>query len=118
MCWGKDSGRGWRDGWGSGRAQARRRTPRRAQARWTGGAPFYDTYRTADGRYMAVGALERKFYAELLARLGLDAAELPDQYDRSGWPLLRERLAAAFGARTQAEWTARFEGSDACVAPV
>jgi alpha-methylacyl-CoA racemase len=83
-----------------------------------GGAPFYDTYRTADGRHMAVGALEPKFYAELLARLGLDPAGLPAQYDRSGWPVLRAALAAAFGARTQAEWTAAFDGSDACVAPV
>ncbi len=83
-----------------------------------GGAPFYDTYRTADGRHMAVGALEPKFYAELLARLGLDPAGLPAQYDRSGWPALRAALAAAFGGRTQAEWAAVFDGSDACVAPV
>jgi alpha-methylacyl-CoA racemase len=83
-----------------------------------GGAPFYDTYRTADGRHMAVGALEPKFYAELLARLGLDPAGLPAQYDRSGWPELRARLEAAFAARTQAEWAAVFDGSDACVAPV
>ncbi|HEY6279095.1 MAG TPA: CaiB/BaiF CoA-transferase family protein [Streptosporangiaceae bacterium] len=83
-----------------------------------GGAPFYDTYRTADGRHMAVGALEPKFYAELLARLGLDPAGLPDQYDRSGWPQLRARLAEAFAGRTQAEWVAVFGGSDACVAPV
>jgi alpha-methylacyl-CoA racemase len=83
-----------------------------------GGAPFYDTYRTADGRHMAVGALEPKFYAELLARLGLDPSGLPAQYDRSGWPVLRGALAAAFGGRTQAEWAAVFDGSDACVAPV
>ena len=83
-----------------------------------GGAPFYDTYRTADGRHMAVGALEPKFYAELLARLGLDPAGLPAQYDRSGWPVLRAALTAAFGGRTQAEWAAVFDGSDACVAPV
>jgi alpha-methylacyl-CoA racemase len=83
-----------------------------------GGAPFYDTYRTADGRHVAVGALEPKFYAELLARLGLDPAGLPGQYDRSGWPVLRSALAAAFGSRTQAEWVAAFDGSDACVAPV
>jgi len=57
-----------------------------------GGAPFYDTYATADGRHVAVGALEPKFYAELLDRLGLDGAGLPAQYDRSGWPELRARL--------------------------
>jgi alpha-methylacyl-CoA racemase len=83
-----------------------------------GGAPFYDTYATADGRHMAVGALEPKFYAELLARLGLDGAGLPAQYDRSGWPGLRARLDEVFAGRTQAEWVEVFAGSDACVAPV
>ena len=83
-----------------------------------GGAPFYDTYTTADGRYMAVGALEPKFYAELLAGLGLDEAGLPAQYDRSGWPELRARFTEAFAGRTQAEWVEAFAGSDACVAPV
>jgi alpha-methylacyl-CoA racemase len=83
-----------------------------------GGAPFYDTYRSADGRHMAVGALEPKFYAELLTRLGLDSAGLPAQYDRSGWPRLRARFAEVFAARTQAEWMEVFAGSDACVAPV
>jgi alpha-methylacyl-CoA racemase len=83
-----------------------------------GGAPFYDTYTTADGRFMAVGALEPKFYGELLARLGLDEAGLPAQYDRSGWPELRARFTEAFAGRTQAQWVEAFEGSDACVAPV
>jgi len=83
-----------------------------------GGAPFYDTYPTADGRHMAVGALEPKFYAELLTRLGLDGDGLPAQYDRSGWPRLRARLAEVFAARSQAEWMEVFAGSDACVAPV
>jgi crotonobetainyl-CoA:carnitine CoA-transferase CaiB-like acyl-CoA transferase len=83
-----------------------------------GGAPFYDTYATADGRYLAVGALEPKFYAELLAILGLDEAGLPAQYDRSGWPELRARFTEAFAGRTQGEWTEAFAGSDACVAPV
>jgi alpha-methylacyl-CoA racemase len=83
-----------------------------------GGAPFYDTYQTADGRHVAVGALEPKFYADLLAGLELDAAGLPGQYDRSGWPVLRERFVEAFGKRTRDEWAERFAGSDACVAPV
>jgi alpha-methylacyl-CoA racemase len=83
-----------------------------------GGAPFYDTYATSDGRYMAVGALEPKFYDELLTRLGLASAGLPAQYDRSGWPVLRQGLAEAFASRTQAEWDEVFAGSDACVAPV
>jgi alpha-methylacyl-CoA racemase len=82
------------------------------------GAPFYDTYATADGRHMAVGALEPRFYAELLDRLGLDGAGLPAQYDRSGWPELRTRLTEVFAGRTQTEWADVFAGSDACVAPV
>jgi alpha-methylacyl-CoA racemase len=83
-----------------------------------GGAPFYDTYETADGGHVAVGALEPQFYAELLAGLGLADAGLPSQYDRAGWPVLRERFTAAFKQRTRDEWTAAFSGSDACVAPV
>jgi alpha-methylacyl-CoA racemase len=82
------------------------------------GAPWYDTYETKDHRYVAVGAIEPKFYAELLDRLGLAAAALPDQNDRTGWPVLRARLAAAFAAKTRDEWSRVFEGSDACVAPV
>ena len=83
-----------------------------------GGAPFYDTYRTSDGEFMAVGALERAFYRELLAGLGLAGEELPDQYDPAGWPVLRARFAARFAERTRAEWTEVFAGVDACVAPV
>ena len=83
-----------------------------------GGAPFYDTYATADGRFVAVGALEPAFYAALLGGLGLADAGLPGQYDRERWPELRERLAAAFATRTRDEWAAHFAGTDACVAPV
>jgi crotonobetainyl-CoA:carnitine CoA-transferase CaiB-like acyl-CoA transferase len=84
-----------------------------------GGAPFYDTYRTADGGYLAVGALEPPFYAALLAGLGLDGeADLPDQYDRAGWPELRRRFAERFAQRSRAEWTAVFADVDACVVPV
>ncbi len=83
-----------------------------------GGAPFYDTYETADGGYIAVGALEPKFYAELLHGLGLAEDDLPGQYDRAGWPVLRERFAAAFAKRTRDEWAEAFAGRDACVAPV
>jgi alpha-methylacyl-CoA racemase len=82
-----------------------------------GGAPFYSVYGTADGRHMAVGALEPKFYAEFIARLGLDE-DPARQLDRRGWDALRGRIAAAFAARTQAEWTEVFSASDACVAPV
>jgi alpha-methylacyl-CoA racemase len=83
-----------------------------------GGAPFYGVYETADGRHLAVGALEPQFWAELLRRLGLDAGELPDQLDRDGWPLLRQRLAALFRTRTLDEWSELLAGTDACVAPV
>ncbi len=83
-----------------------------------GGAPFYRCYETADGRYVAVGALEPQFFAELVDRLGLDAGELPAQYDRSRWGELREVLAARFAQATRHEWEAVFAGSDACVVPV
>ena len=83
-----------------------------------GGAPWYDTYRTSDGHYMSVGAVEQRFYRELLEKLALANAGLPDQYDRSGWPRLREVFSGAFLRHTRDEWCAVFEGSDACVAPV
>jgi alpha-methylacyl-CoA racemase len=82
------------------------------------GAPWYDTYETSDGKFVAIGALEPKFYAELLSRLGLTYEELPAQHDRAGWPLLRARFAAIFRTRTRDEWCRAFEGSDACFAPV
>jgi alpha-methylacyl-CoA racemase len=83
-----------------------------------GGAPFYDTYATADGQYMAVGALEPQFYAALLAGLELTDAGLPAQHDRARWPELRQRFAATFASRTRAEWEQVFAGADACVSPV
>ena len=83
-----------------------------------GGAPFYDTYETADGGAVAVGALEAKFYAELLAGLGLAGEDLPGQHDRAGWPVLRARFAEVFATRTRDEWAEVFAGSDGCVAPV
>lgn len=83
-----------------------------------GGAPFYSVYETADGRHMAVGALEPQFFAELLARLELDPHKLPGQFDVERWPELRAALTAVFRSRTQAHWTQLLEGSDACVAPV
>jgi len=83
-----------------------------------GGAPFYDAYETADGHHVAIAAIEPQFYAELLAKLGLEGESLPDQNDPSGWPVLRERLTALFRTRTRDEWCALLEGSDACFAPV
>ena len=83
-----------------------------------GAAPWYSTYRTRDGRFVAVGALEPKFYAELLRGLGLASERLPAQYDRTAWPTLRARFATAFAERTRDEWMTVFAASDACVAPV
>jgi len=83
-----------------------------------GGAHFYDAYETADGQYIAVGAIEPQFYAELVQRCGLDAEELPAQNDRSAWPAMKERFAALFRTRTRAEWCELLEGTDACVSPV
>ncbi|HRZ62501.1 MAG TPA: CaiB/BaiF CoA-transferase family protein [Rubrivivax sp.] len=83
-----------------------------------GGAPFYDTYETADGRHVSIGALEPKFFAELVQRIGLDARFVARQYDRRAWPELRAALAAALRSKTRAEWCALLEGTDACFAPV
>jgi alpha-methylacyl-CoA racemase len=82
-----------------------------------GGAPFYAVYPTADHRYLAVGALESRFYVAFLAGLGEVAQDWP-QYDRSRWPALRARIAQRIATRTRDEWTEIFIGSDACVAPV
>jgi alpha-methylacyl-CoA racemase len=81
-----------------------------------GGAPFYDTYRCADGGYVAIGALEPQFWAVVVATLGLQ--DPPEQYDATRWPELRSLLADAFASRTRDEWAAVFEGLDACVSPV
>ncbi|CAA9212433.1 MAG: Alpha-methylacyl-CoA racemase [uncultured Acetobacteraceae bacterium] len=83
-----------------------------------GAAPWYDTYQCADGRWVAVGPIEPRFFALAAEKLGLDAARFGDRMDPANWPALREALAAAFRARTRDDWTALFEGTDACVAPV
>jgi alpha-methylacyl-CoA racemase len=82
------------------------------------GAPFYDVYECADGRYISIGALEGQFYAELIERAGLAGEDLPHQMDRPRWEELRTRLAALFRTRTRDEWCALLEGTDACFAPV
>jgi len=81
------------------------------------GAPFYDVYETADGRHVAVGALEPQFHARLLALLEIPADEMV-QWDREHWPEHRARLAAAFRTGTREQWAERFAGEDACVTPV
>jgi len=83
-----------------------------------GGAPFYGTYETSDGKFVAIGAIEPQFWAELLARLGIEAATLGFQHDRDAWPLMRETLAGVFRTRTRDQWCELLEGSDACFAPV
>lgn len=86
-----------------------------------GAAPFYGSYACADGRCLAVGPLEPQFWAEFVRRLGLEGEEGFDErsrHDRRRWPALRERIAARLRERTRDDWCARFEGSDACVAPV
>ncbi len=83
-----------------------------------GGAPYYDTYECADGRYVAVGAIEPQFYAAMLAGLGLDAADLPGQNDVTRWPELRAILTQTFAGRDRDQWAKVFAESDACVTPV
>ena len=83
-----------------------------------GGAPFYDTYVCADGKHVAVGALEPQFYDRLLAGLGLDSATLPAQLDQAGWPVLRAAIAGALATRPRDAWTETFTGVDACLTPV
>jgi alpha-methylacyl-CoA racemase len=98
-----------------------------AQGRWRDeagvnfsdtGAPFYEVYECADGKFVAVGALERAFYLTLLEGLGLDEAKLPDRRDPASWQPLKERFAAVFRTRTRDEWAQVFGATDACVAPV
>ncbi len=81
------------------------------------GAHFYEVYETADAKFVAVGTVEPKFYAELMDRIGLDA-DLDAQYDHGRWPAEKERLAATFRTKTRDEWCALLEHTDACFAPV
>ncbi|RNL81120.1 CaiB/BaiF CoA transferase family protein [Nocardioides marmorisolisilvae] len=83
-----------------------------------GAAAFYDTYPCADGKYVAVGCVEPQFFAELVEKLGLDEPDLPFQLDPTGWDDWRAVIGKAFLARSRDEWTAHFDGSDACVTPV
>jgi alpha-methylacyl-CoA racemase len=99
----------------------------RAAGRWTDqrgdnildtGAHYYDVYETRDGKYVSVGSIEPKFYAELLRLTGLEHEELPRQNDRAAWPTLKERVAAIFRIKTRDEWCRLMEGSEVCFAPV
>jgi len=82
------------------------------------GSHFYDAYETSDGEFVAIGAIEPQFYAELLNRIGVDPKSLPPQMDRASWPEAKDALAKVFRTKTRAEWCALLEGSDACFAPV
>lgn len=83
-----------------------------------GGAPFMRTYRTRDGGYVAVAALENRFYRNLLQGVGLADIDPSRQMNPADWPALEQRLEDAFGTRTRDEWALHFEGRDACVTPV
>lgn len=83
-----------------------------------GAAPYYATYTCSDGRFVAVGAIENRFYDELVAGLELEVGQLPDRADRENWPRLRALFTATFVSRTRDDWAAVFSGTDACVTPV
>ncbi|XP_070542938.1 alpha-methylacyl-CoA racemase-like [Ptychodera flava] len=83
------------------------------------GSPFYDTYKTKDGRYMAVGALEPQFFQQLVKGLGLsDDADMPTQVELDRWPEMRKKFTEVFASKTQKEWCDVFDGIDACVTPI
>lgn len=82
------------------------------------GAPWYDTYETSDGKFVAIGPVEHRFFKELLTRLDIDPATFPEQFDRTRWPEMRTRLAGIFRTRTRDQWCEVMDGSDSCFAPV
>lgn len=82
------------------------------------GAPWYGVYETKDAKWVSIGSIEKRFYADLLDRLGIAGEDLPKQHDRAGWPALAKRFAEVFKTRTRDEWCAVFAESDACFAPV
>jgi alpha-methylacyl-CoA racemase len=99
----------------------------RAYGMWTdqreanmldGGAPFYDTYACADGKYISIGAIEPQFYAQLLELTGASDPEFAKQWSQPRWPQLKARFAALFATRTRDAWCELLEGTDVCFAPV
>jgi len=94
-------------------------SPQRQDNPLDGASHWYDTYETADGKYVSVGSIEPQFYALLLEKLGLaDDPDFADQYDKQRWPELKRRFAELFRAKTRAEWCDLMEGTDICFAPV
>ena len=105
MTWGLYANQGWRD--------------ERGVNLLDGGAHFYDSYETSDGKYVAFGAIEPQFYADFARRAGVDQDDIwIDQMNPTQWPLLKSRLTRLFRSRTRSEWCDLLEGCDACVAPV
>jgi len=102
----------------SGMLAAKRWSETRGENLLDTGAPWYDVYETNDGKYVAIGSIEPKFYEELLVRLGLQGRDLPAQHDRAGWPALRKAFSGRFLEKSRDEWCSVFESSDACFAPV
>jgi alpha-methylacyl-CoA racemase len=103
--------------WYSARSNGRWNDARTANM-ITGAAPFYNVYETSDGRFLAVGAIEPKFFADLVRGLGLSESLLATQRDESTWPEVKDLFAKTFRQRSSGEWEAIFEGLDACVTPV
>ncbi len=101
-----------------GAAQSGWWNPERGTNMLDTGAHFYDVYETRDGKYISIGSIEPKFYAELLEKTGLAAEDLPNQMDRSHWPALKRKMAAIFKQKTRDQWCQIMEGSDVCFAPV
>jgi len=83
-----------------------------------GGAHFYDTYETSDGKFISIGSIEPQFYALLLEKAGLDTDEFSAQMDQSRWPEYKDKLTHVFKSKTRDEWCEIMEGSDVCFAPV
>lgn len=83
-----------------------------------GAAHFYDTYETADGKYVSIGSIEPQFYALLLKHTGIDEPDFQNQHDRTKWPAFKKQLAGIFKTKTRDEWCRIMEGTDVCFAPV
>jgi len=91
---------------------------RRGENLLDSGAPFYEVYETRDGKYVAVGSLEPKFYRELLRLTGLEKEDLPPQHDTASWAAMKQRFASIFRTKTREQWCRIMEGSEVCFAPV
>ncbi|MEQ8859637.1 MAG: CaiB/BaiF CoA-transferase family protein [Pseudomonadales bacterium] len=93
-------------------------TDRRGTNLLDGGAHFYDTYETKDGKYICIGSIEPQFYALLVEKANLDKKRFAPQMDASHWPVLKQELTEVFKAKTRDEWCEIMEGTDVCFAPV